>query len=385
MEKQANAEIRCVIFTALYEHHLKGVNYLSEIEQLGDQLIEDAWSMSASDIHFVPKINDAMVQYRLDSDLFTKQTIAKDVCERLISHYKFLAGMDIGERRRPQNGAITVNLKGITINLRLSTLPTPYNESLVIRILPETPTYSLANLSLFPTMTTKLLSLLKHSHGLIIFTGPTGSGKTTTLYSLLHATKKLFNRNIITLEDPIEKRSEDVLQVQVNEKAGITYAHGLKAILRHDPDIIMVGEIRDSETAKIAVRAALTGHLVLSTMHTRDTKGAIFRLLEFDVSLQEIEQTLIAVAAQRLVDLTCPYCEGKCTPLCKKYRKVRRVGVYELLSGHALTEVMKEARGEKGDYHYEKLRDVIKKGIALGYLYPDALERWVVKDEKETK
>ncbi|MEH7384956.1 competence type IV pilus ATPase ComGA [Bacillus sp. JJ1521] len=358
---------------------------MSEIEQLGDQLIEDAWSMSASDIHFVPKINDAMIQYRLDSDLFNKQTIPKDVCERLISHYKFLAGMDIGERRRPQNGAITLNLKGVTINLRLSTLPTPYNESLVIRILPETPTYSLANLSLFPTMTTKLLSLLKHSHGLIIFTGPTGSGKSTTLYSLLHATKKLFNRNIITLEDPIEKRSEEVLQVQVNEKAGITYAHGLKAILRHDPDIIMVGEIRDTETAKIAVRAALTGHLVLSTMHTRDSKGAIYRLLEFDVSLQEIEQTLIAIAAQRLVDLKCPYCEGKCTPLCKRHRKVRRVGVYELLNGHALTEVMKEARGDKAEYRYEKLKDVIKKGIALGYLYPDALERWVVKDDKEKK
>jgi len=361
------------------------VNYLSEIEQLGDLLIEDAWSMNVSDIHFVPKINDAVVQYRLDSELFNKQTIPKDVCERLISHYKFLAGMDIGERRRPQNGAITLNLKGININLRLSTLPTPYNESLVIRILPETPTYSLANLSLFPTMTTKLLSLLKHSHGLIIFTGPTGSGKTTTLYSLLHATKKLFNRNIITLEDPIEKQSEDVLQVQVNEKAGITYAHGLKAILRHDPDIIMVGEIRDSETAKIAVRAAMTGHLVLTTMHTRDTQGAIYRLLEFDVSLQEIEQTLIAIAAQRLVDLKCPYCEGKCSPQCKKYRKVRRVGVYELLNGHALNEVMKEARGDKAEYRYEKLRDVIKKGIALGYLYPDALERWVVNDIKEKK
>ncbi|MFT4412617.1 competence type IV pilus ATPase ComGA [Fredinandcohnia humi] len=357
---------------------------MSEIERLGDQLIEEAWSMNASDVHFTPKISDAAVQFRLDSDLFTKQTIPKDVCERLISHFKFLAGMDIGERRRPQNGAITIIIKGITINLRLSTLPTPYNESLVIRILPDTTTYSLATLSLFPMMTTKMLSLLKHSHGLIIFTGPTGSGKTTTLYSLLDATKKLYNRNIITLEDPIEKRSEDVLQVQVNEKAGITYAQGLKAILRHDPDIIMVGEIRDSETATIAVRAALTGHLVLTTMHTRDTKGAIYRLLEFGVSLQEIEQTLIAIAAQRLVDLKCPYCGEKCSHLCKKYRKVRRVGVYELLNGRALSEVLREIRGEEACYSYERLRDVIKKGIALGYLYPDALERWVVDDWDKT-
>ncbi|MFS0861541.1 competence type IV pilus ATPase ComGA [Fredinandcohnia sp. 179-A 10B2 NHS] len=356
---------------------------MSEIERLGDHLIEEAWSINASDIHFTPRINDAAIQFRLDSDLFTKQTIQKDVCQRLISHYKFLAGMDIGERRRPQNGAITIIIKGVTINLRLSTLPTPYNESLVIRILPETTTYSLAKMSLFPHMTTKMLSLLKHSHGLIIFTGPTGSGKTTTLYSLLHATKKLFNRNIITLEDPIEKRSEDVLQVQVNEKAGITYAQGLKAILRHDPDIIMVGEIRDAETAKIAVRASLTGHLVLTTMHTRDTKGAIYRLLEFGVSLQEIEQTLIAIAAQRLVELKCRYCGEKCSQLCKKYREVRRVGVYELLSGRALSEVMKEAKGEDATYQYEKLRDVIRKGIALGYLYPDALERWVMNDQEK--
>ena len=291
--------------------------------------------------------------------------------------------MDIGERRRPQNGALTVVNNAITISLRLSTLPTSYQESLVIRILPENSYHPLSQLSLFPQTTKKLFSLLKHSHGLIIFTGPTGSGKTTTLYSLLHETKKVFNRNIISLEDPIEKKSKDVLQVQVNEKAGITYASGLKAILRHDPDIIMVGEIRDAETAKIAVRASLTGHLVLTTMHTRDSKGAIYRLLEFGVSLQEIEQTLIAIAAQRLVDLTCPYCEGKCTPLCKKLRHTRRAGVYELMSGSALTSALKEARGEKTTYRYQKLRDVIKKGIALGYLYPDALERWTYDDEEE--
>lgn len=354
---------------------------MNVIEQLGDSLIEDAYIMKASDVHIIPKVHDAMIQFRLDSDLFDKKKITKDVCERLISHYKFLAGMDIGERRRPQNGSFSVKIQDVMINLRLSTLPTPFDESLVIRILPEDTLFPLENLSLFPNTTKKLLTLLKHSHGLIIFTGPTGSGKTTSLYSLLHSTKKQFNRSIITLEDPIEKRSNDVLQVQINEKAGITYAYGLKAILRHDPDIIMVGEIRDAETAKIAVRAALTGHLVLTTMHTRDAKGAIYRLLEFDVSLQEINQTLIAIAAQRLIDLVCPYCKGQCPPLCKKHRKLRRVGVYELLQGRALTQVLKEARGEKSEYQYDKLRDVIKKGIALGYLYPEAFERWVIDDQ----
>ncbi|WP_139365093.1 competence type IV pilus ATPase ComGA [Litchfieldia alkalitelluris] len=356
---------------------------MNTIERLGDRLIEEAMLMNASDIHFVPKIDEAMVQFRLDSDLYEKHKLSKDTCDRLISHFKFMAGMDIGERRRPQNGALTVVNRNMTINLRLSTLPTAYQESLVIRILLDQVHHPLSQLSLFPQTTKRLLSLLKHSHGLIIFTGPTGSGKTTTLYSLLHESKKLFNRNIITLEDPIEKKSNDVLQVQINEKAGITYATGLKAILRHDPDIIMVGEIRDSETATIAIRAALTGHLVLSTMHTRDSKGAIYRLLEFGASLQEVEQTLIAIAAQRLIDLVCPYCEGKCTPLCKKLRHTRRAGVYEILYGKALSSALKEAKGEHSEYHYQKLRDVIKKGIALGYLYPDSLERWSYHDKEK--
>lgn len=352
-----------------------------DIERLGDRLIEDACLLNASDIHFIPRKEDAIVQYRLDDELVFKETLTRDACERLIAHFKFLASMDIGERRKPQNGSLTTTVRNYSVSLRLSTLPTTFDESLVIRILPQNTVFPIAQLSLFPSTTRKLIALLKHSHGLIIFTGPTGSGKTTTLYSLIHTSKQLFNRNIITLEDPIEKKSEEVLQVQVNEKAGITYATGLKAILRHDPDIIMVGEIRDPETARIAVRAALTGHLVLSTLHTRDTKGAIYRLLEFDVSLQEIEQTLIAVAAQRLVELKCPYCEGKCSPSCRKMRTIRRASVYELLYGKNLAQIIKEAKGERAPHHYQKLRDVIKKGIALGYLYPDALERWSYENE----
>ena len=192
----------------------------------------------------------------------------------------------------------------------------------------------------------------------------------------------MFNRNVITLEDPIEKENDLVLQVQVNEKAGVSYAAGLKAILRHDPDIIMVGEIRDAETATIAVRAALTGHLVLSTMHTRDAKGAIYRLIEFGVNAVEIEQTLVAVTAQRLVELTCPFCKGECTPYCYCYGRLKRASVFELLTGRALNAAMKESRGEEAIVQYRTLKEIITKGIALGYIKETEYDRWVLEYEE---
>jgi competence protein ComGA len=288
--------------------------------------------------------------------------------------------MDIGEKRRPQSGAYTYNYNDTKIGLRISTLPAYKSESMVIRLLPQNNQIPSFRISLFPETSKKLISLLKHAHGLIIFTGPTGSGKTTTLYSMLSDTSEIVNRNIITLEDPIEKPSGTVLQVQVNERAGISYSAGLKAILRHDPDIIMVGEIRDRETAETAIRAALTGHLVLTTMHTRDAKGAIYRLSEFGINWLEIEQTLIAVTAQRLVELTCPYCDGGCSPFCYSTGSGKRGNVFEILSGRDLAAVLKEAKGEPQVHHYKTLKDAITKGIALGYIKETEYQRWVLND-----
>jgi competence protein ComGA len=353
----------------------------SSIEILANRIIKDAARNQATDIHILPRKNDTLVQIRLTNQLIPRLTLPKEECDKLISHFKFTANMDIGERRRPQNGAIFCEVDGKLMGLRLSTLPSNSRESLVIRLLPQQEQIPFHQLSLFPSMTRKLLALLKHAHGLIIFTGPTGSGKTTTLYSLLNETAHLFHRNVITLEDPIEKNYDSVLQVQVNEKAGVTYAAGLKAILRHDPDIIMVGEIRDAETAKIAVRAALTGHLVLSTMHTRDAKGAVYRLHEFGVNWLEVEQTLIAVTAQRLVELTCPFCEGSCPPYCYSYGRWKRASVFELLSGRNLNLVMRAAKGEKLETNYRHIADVIRKGIALGYIKGTEFERLVCNDE----
>lgn len=342
------------------------------IEERGESLLKEALLSQASDIHVIPRQQDAILQFRIQHRLVLKEKIPIPIFEKLVSHFKFLAGMDIGERRRPQNGSIQMIVDERTISLRLSTLPTNQQESLVIRILPQDIDSRLTELSLFPQATNILFSLALRTTGLIILTGPTGSGKTTTLYSLIHAVQQKLDCNIITLEDPIEKRIDTgCLQVQVNEKAGITYATGLKAILRHDPDIIMVGEIRDEETAKAAVRASLTGHLVLTTLHTKNTKSAINRLVDLGVSIQDIEQTLICVTSQRLVNLKCPYCNGPCSIHCLKRRKVNRLCVYEILHGENLREVIKEAKGETGNYHYKTLNDLIKKGMALGYLPSD--------------
>ncbi len=236
---------------------------LNEIEQTANRLLAEAVQRRASDLHLVPRRRDAAVRLRLDGMLVDVGVLSKETAERLIAHFKFLAGMDIGERRRPQSGAMEVAEFGETVYLRLSTLPTLYDESLVIRLLPQRFSLPLRELSLFFRSTARLFSFMQHPQGLVLLTGPTGSGKTTTLYTLLDLCQAERQRNIITLEDPIEKQNERLLQVQINEKAGITYAAGLKAALRHDPDVLMVGEIRDHDTAAIAIRSALSGHLVI--------------------------------------------------------------------------------------------------------------------------
>ena len=353
---------------------------VKSIEHLAENVLKDALASGASDIHIVPRDKDTLIKFRLGNRLLPRYTLDQNDCDRLISHFKFTASMDIGEKRRPQSGAYTYQYEKTKIGLRISTLPANKSESMVIRLLPQQDQIPSYQISLFPSTTRKLNSLLLHAHGLIIFTGPTGSGKTTTLYSMLSETSETINRNVITLEDPIEKPNDAMLQVQVNERAGISYSAGLKAILRHDPDIILVGEIRDKETAEIAVRAALTGHLVLTTMHTRDAKGAVYRLLEFDINMLEIEQTLLAVTAQRLVELTCPYCDDGCSPFCFSTGSGKRGTVFEILSGGDLSAVLQEARGTRQAFHYKTLKDAISKGIALGFIKASEYQRWVLND-----
>ena len=347
------------------------------IDKLADRVVSEAVKFKASDIHIVPQRKQTKFYYRIHNRLFLEGSYQRDRAERLISHFKFMAGMDIGEKRRPQSGALTMFVSNKWIGLRLSTLPTPHSESLVIRIIPGLQTLPIEEISLFPNMSTTLISMLKHSHGLILTVGPTGSGKTTTLYSMLHHAKNTINRNIITLEDPVEHQSDDAIQVQINEKAGISYSVGLKAALRHDPDIIMIGEIRDTETAKIAVRAALTGHLILSTMHASDVLGAVRRLIEFGIDKEEAKQTLLAVTSQRLLELHCPFCEDECSPYCLMEKNRGRVSVHEMIYGNELAKVWKEMDGEEVNYQYSDLPHLIGKAVAYGFVDQKEYERWV--------
>ncbi|RDI41160.1 competence-related pilin export protein ComGA [Falsibacillus pallidus] len=355
------------------------------IEGMANALLASAVEQQATDIHIVPRENDYSVQFRCLGRLIPQKPLPISSGDRLISYFKFVAEMDISESRKPQSGSYKLHFSNHKAALRISTLPTAYSrESVVIRILLQSERYPIERMSLFPASFQKLQAFLSHSHGLILFTGPTGSGKTTTLYSLIHYCSQNMNRNVITLEDPIEKQHDELLQVQVNEKAGITYSTGLRAILRHDPDIIMVGEIRDAETAKISIRAALTGHLVLSTLHTRDAKGAIYRLLEFGISWHEIEQTLIAVSAQRLVHLKCMNCIKE-EKICTHEHSHSKTGVYELLYGKNLHAVLNEAKGEKEEYTYPTLRNLLRKGIALGYVSKEEYIRWVHSEEEQSQ
>jgi competence protein ComGA len=341
------------------------------IEQMSELILREAWHRRASDIHLIIRTDDGIIKYRVDSELVPYKIVDKSLCRRLMSHFKFLAAMDIGEQRRPQGGTLTVRMQEDILQLRLSTLPNASEESLVLRIHPQNKRTPLTQLSLFPRSIDVLSSFLNHPHGLLILTGATGSGKTTTLYSLLEEAAKRRACNIITLEDPIEQRNEDFIQVQVNEKAGITFQTGLRAILRHDPDIVMIGEIRDEHTAKIAVQASLTGHLVLTTLHTHHTKGAIYRLMELGVSLNDLEQTLLAVVTQRLVKVICPYCDKTCPSYCKSRR---RLGIYEVLSSTALMNVIQEAKGEHVTYSYATLLRLMKKAYGLGYVAREEIE-----------
>lgn len=273
-----------------------------------NSILNQAVQGRCSDIHLEPQEGDMRVRFRVDGELYEVLHIPKTSEPAIISRLKIMSGMDIAEKRVPQDGRFALNIEGREIDFRVSTLPTSYGEKVVLRILDRANALTrIEQLGLTPQNQEKLLRLARRPHGMLIVTGPTGSGKTSTLYALLNEINSV-DKNIVTLEDPVEYTLTGINQVQINVKAGLTFAGGLRSVLRQDPDIIMVGEIRDNETAELAVKAALTGHLVLSTLHTNSAAGTVARILDMGIEGFLLSSSLIGIVSQRLVRRLCPNC-----------------------------------------------------------------------------
>jgi type IV pilus assembly protein PilB len=281
----------------------------SPVVNLINALIQRAIRDGASDIHLEPSRTKCRVRFRLDGILYEVMNPAADLYPALVSRLKVMANLDIAERRIPQDGRIQVNTQGRVVDLRLSSLPGIFGEKIVLRVLDKNKSLlDIDKLSMTQQNQNTFIRLLKRSHGLILVTGPTGSGKTTTLYAAINYLNSI-EKSIVTIEDPVEYQVDIVNQNQVKEMIGLSFAKILKHVLRQDPDIIMVGEIREKETAEIAVQAALTGHLVLSTLHTNESTGAIARLIEMGIEPYLLSSSLIGVIAQRLIRTVCPDCK----------------------------------------------------------------------------
>ncbi len=368
------------------------------VVKLVNNLVQQAYIRQASDIHIEPFENDVLVRMRIDGDLIEVMRLAPNTLASVISRIKILSGMNIAEKRIPQDGRFDYTNDDFKVDLRVSTIPTMYGEKCVMRLLNTGGENLLTfeQLGMSRDTIARFDHMLSAPNGIILVTGPTGSGKSTTLYAVLNKLRKP-TINITTIEDPVEKQMFGINQVQVNSKAGMTFASGLRALLRQDPDVIMIGEIRDYETAEIAVRASITGHLVLSTLHTNDAVSSIVRLIDMGVPPYLVSASVNAIIAQRLVKRLCPYCKRKRTvsdsdklllddagikdvyepvgcPECNHVGYSGRIAIYEIvemdhrirkmISAETPIDDVRRAAAENGaEFLADSLRELVRKGI----------------------
>jgi general secretion pathway protein E len=337
-------------------NHLRDMAFEAPVVRLVNLLVENAITAHASDIHIEPFEDSLRIRYRIDGVLFDQESPPRRLQAAVTSRIKIMAEMNIAERRLPQDGRIRVTLNARRVDIRVSTVPTVHGESIVMRLLDRSSVFlPLENLGFSPDIRARFEALIKRPHGILLVTGPTGSGKTTTLYAALDKINSP-DRKIITVEDPVEYQLRGVNQIPVRAKIGLTFATGLRHIVRQDPDVILVGEIRDLETAEIAIQAALTGHLVFATLHTNDASGAATRLIDMGIEPFLIASSTIGVMAQRLARKICGNCKkpytaspetlrsvgiasgdaatfyrGEGCPACKNSGYQGRVGLFELM------------------------------------------------------
>jgi len=290
------------------------------VSRMVNQIIANAVKQRASDIHFDPQENELKVRIRVDGEIRTEQTLPKHMQGVITARIKIMSSLNIAEKRLPQDGRIQMEVDFRFVDIRVSTLPTVHGEKVVLRILDLGQAIKeIEQLGFSPAHANKFRNMISKSYGIVLITGPTGSGKSSTLYAALNELND-DNVNIITVEDPVEYRLQGLNQVQVNEKTGMTFARGLRAILRQDPNVVMVGEIRDIETAEIAIRAALTGHLVLSTIHTNDAVSTVTRLIDMGIEPFLISSALSGVVGQRLVRRVCKECSAPYEPTVEEQK-----------------------------------------------------------------
>jgi type IV pilus assembly protein PilB len=364
------------------------------VVRLVNQLIEEAVRQRATDIHIEPQGRHVRVRYRVDGVLLTKGQLPDHVLPQVVSRIKIMGLMDIAERRQAQDGSFQANIDRRPIDIRVSTIPSFYGEKVVLRLLDKSaPIYDLDKLGMSAGNLERLQRIIKRPQGIFLLTGPTGSGKSTTLYAILN---QLNNEqvNVLTIEDPVEYQIAGITQVQVNPRAGVTFASALRHFLRQDPDIMMVGEIRDEDTARIAVQAALTGHFVLSTLHTNDAMGAITRLMDMRIEPYLLASALEGVAAQRLVRVLCSRCRrpdpysleelrakfGESSPEGEYFRPVGcdfcnytgyrgRAAIFEIAQ---ITEELRPLIINRAPHHAMKERAVME---GMRTLFQDGLEK----------
>lgn len=352
-------------------HSLHDMAEEAPVIRLVNSILSQAVKEGASDIHMSPEKDYVQLRFRVDGKLHEVPAPPKSLFLPVVSRIKLISNLDIAVSRIPQDGRFTLQLQNKEINIRTSTLPTIYGENVVLRLLDTSSgIYTLEQLGVSAKDREDLARMINKPYGMLLSTGPTGSGKSTTLFSLL----KIVNQpdvNIITLEDPVEYRMEGIRQVQLNRKAGMTFASGLKSILRQDPDVVMVGEIRDSETASVAVQASLTGHRVLSTVHTNDSAGAITRFVDMGVEPFLVSSVLLVSIAQRLIRTVCPECKEPHTPTQRelKYWGLDKAKGADFVKGRGCFSCMDTGfKGRTGLYEIlimdEKIQDLIIDGAS---------------------
>ena len=352
-----------------------------QIESFANHILVSAKEVGTSDIHILPEKGLFGIYFRLNGRMVYQYKIDEEEGKRLISYFKYSANMDVGERRKPQSGSFVYKGEGeFNQDLRLSTLTNYHSqESLVIRLLETQENVNQEKSTFLPDELERIERLIHYKSGLVLFSGPVNSGKTTTMYQLVRNRMEKTKIQVIAIEDPVEIEEENFLQIQVNEKAGNTYEASLKASLRHHPDVIIVGEIRDEETARMAIRGALTGHLIIASVHAKNAEGVLMRMHELGISYEMLSQTLIAVIFQKLLPIYCGLCEGDCSIYCQAYPVNRkRAALYDILDSSQITTL---ALTNKNGIDQERVKDfnsLLEKVYIYGFISEDTYNQYYI-------